>query len=465
MERIGWHDLATATSGRLVPPQAWGACERISTDSRTLERGDVFWALPGAAFDGHDFAGQALQRGASLVVCRADRAPDIPGPKLVVDETLAALARLASWHRRRLETLIIGVTGSVGKSTTKELIYAALSPQFRGLRSTASYNNRIGVPKSLLQIESDHEFAVLELGASQIGDIRTLAEIAQPEIGVVTAIAKAHLESFGSLDAIVRAKGELLEALPANGFAVLPGDDPVLRGMASRARCRVVFVGERSDNDLQAVRVDVAAAEMTFECDGATYALPIAGRHHLTNVLCAIAVAREVGVPADLIAEGLSTFQPLPGRCRILSLGSFTVIDDSYNASPAAAAAGCRLLASNQWPRTGRRYLVLGDMRELGPAAADEHRALGRLAAELGLDGVLALGDHAADVAAGASRGGLPPGRLVATRSLDVLLAVLECWLEPDDLVLIKGSRVMQMERVIDWLRMRAEGEGRRKCA
>jgi UDP-N-acetylmuramoyl-tripeptide--D-alanyl-D-alanine ligase len=316
-----------------------------------------------------------------------------------------------------------------------------------------------------LQIDPEHEFAVLELGASHIGDIRTLAAMAQPEVGVITAIAPAHLASFGSLDAIVQGKGELLEALPETGFAVLPGDDPVTRGMASRARCRVLLVGEEPHNDVRAERVFVDSGELRLDVDGETYATPIAGRHHLTNVLCAIAVAREVGVPAELIADGLAAFQPLPGRCRTLAVGPWTVIDDGYNASPASVAAACRMLASSQWPRTARRYLVLGDMRELGVAAADEHRRVGRLAAELGIHGVLALGDHAADVAAGASRGGLPAGRLVATRSLDVLLAVLECWLEPGDVVLVKGSRVMRMEQVVDWLQLQAMQGSRRQCA
>ncbi|HUQ72593.1 MAG TPA: UDP-N-acetylmuramoyl-tripeptide--D-alanyl-D-alanine ligase [Planctomycetaceae bacterium] len=465
MERIGWHDLATATQGRLVPAGVWGACERISTDSRDIQPGDVFWALPGVKFDGHDFATNAVQQGAKLVVCRSDRSAGIPGSRLVVDDPLKALSRLAAWYRKRLETLIIGVTGSVGKSTTKELLFAALSPQFTGLRSPASFNNAVGLPKSLLAIEPDHEFAVLELGASRRGEIRDLAAVAQPEIGVITAIAKAHLETFGGMEGVIAAKGELLAALPETGFAVLPGDDPVTRGMASRARCRVLFVGEGADNDLRGEDV-IAGADLRFVADGESFRVPIAGRQHLTNALLAIAVAREVGVPLDLVADGLSTFQPLPGRCRTLTAGPWTVIDDCYNASPLAVEAACRLLAGPTWPLAARRYLVLGDMRELGATAADEHRAIGRLCGELGLAGVLAFGDHATDVAAGANRSGLPPGRLVATRSLDVLLAVLDCWLEPGDVVLVKGSRAMQMERVVDWLQSRAAaGTEQRRCA
>jgi UDP-N-acetylmuramoyl-tripeptide--D-alanyl-D-alanine ligase len=337
-------------------------------------------------------------------------------------------------------------------------LYAALSPQFTGLRSPASFNNAIGLPKSLLAIESDHEFAVLELGASRVGEIRELTAIAQPEIGVITAIAKAHLESFGGLHGVIEGKGELLAALPETGFAVLPGDDPITRGMSSRANCRVLFVGEQTGNDLRATDV-IAGGDLQFVAEGESFRVPIVGRHHLTNALLAIAVAREVGVPLDLVAEGLATFQPLTGRCRTLAVGSWTVIDDCYNASPLAVEAACRMLAGPAWPKTARRYLVLGDMRELGPVAGEEHRAIGRLCGELRLSGVLAFGDHAADVAAGANRHGLPPGRLVATRSLEVLLAVLDCWLEPGDVVLVKGSRAMQMERVVEWLQGRGNME------
>ncbi len=460
MHPIGWHDLATATQGRLVPTNAWGRCTQISTDSRSLQRGDVFWALPGEQHNGHDFAIQAVNSGAALVVCQADRAKEIPGPKIVVPDTLAAFGRLAHWHRRRHETLIIGVTGSVGKTTTKELIHAALSRQFRGLRSPGNYNNLIGLPKSLLALTVDDEFAVFELGASREGDIRTLSAIAEPEVGVITAIGKAHLASFGSVERIIRGKGELLEALPPTGFAVLPGDDAVTRQMASRAKCRVLFVGQQSHNDVHARDVRSTATEASFSVDGQRFNVALPGLALLTNALCAIAIARDIGVPLDLIADGLEDFQPLPGRGTVQIIGSWTVIDDCYNASPTSVEAACRRLATFPTPPRGRRYAVLGDMRELGPDAAAEHQRLGGLLAGFPVDGLLAFGQHARDFADGALRGGWRPGKIVATESLDVLLTVLDCWLEPHDTLLVKGSRVMQLERVLEWLRGRAEHEG-----
>jgi UDP-N-acetylmuramoyl-tripeptide--D-alanyl-D-alanine ligase len=468
MDPLSLAELAQAAGGQLVDAPPLALCTRITTDSRTVLPGDVFWALKGDRHDGHEFAGEALRAGAQLVVCAAARADDLSGPKLVVDDTLAAFGRLARWYRHRQEALVIGVTGSVGKTSTKELIAAVLSRQFTGIRSPGNFNNEIGVPKSLLAIERHHEFAVLEMGAARVGDIRALAELASPEVGVITAIGKAHVASFGSVAGIVQAKGELLEALPRSGFAVLPGDDPVVRAMARRAPCRVVFVGEQPGSDVCAQQVVYNGRDLSFQVDGARYVLPQSGRHMLSNALLAVAVARELGVPEETIAAGLLDFTPAPGRGQALRCGPWLVIDDTYNASPTSAAAAGRHLASIQGPPRCKRYLVLGDMLELGALSADEHFHIGRLLGELRLDGVLAYGEFANDVARGAAAGGLRPGRLVATRDMQVLQAVLECWLEPGDIVLVKGSRGMHMERMVDWLFQAARQHGNpapRRCA
>jgi UDP-N-acetylmuramoyl-tripeptide--D-alanyl-D-alanine ligase len=456
MEPLGWHDLATAVQGRLVPERAWGRCTVISTDSRTLNPGDVFWALPGERHDGHAYIPEAVSRGAALIVGEAARCPATTIPQLHVADPIAALGRLARWHRRGHEALVIGVTGSVGKTTTKELVHAALSAQFQGLRSPGNYNNQIGLPKSLLELTAEHEFAVFELGASRVGEIRALAAIAEPEIGIITAIGQAHWETFGGVEGIIQGKGELLEALPATGFAVLPGDDPVTRGMASRAKCRSVFVGTGPDNDLVAKEVVASPEEVRFTVDGVPFRVALPGPTLLSNALCAIAVAREVGVPLERIAEGLEAFEPLAGRGRLTTIGPWRVIDDSYNASPLSVIAACERLALYQRPRGGRLYAVLGDMRELGAVAVAEHRRVGALLAGLPITGLLAYGEHARDYADGALRGGWRHGQIAATTSLDVLLTVLDCWLEPGDTVLVKGSRAMQLERVLDWLRQRA---------
>lgn len=468
MDPLRLGDLATATGGRLESADAQAVCTRICTDSRETQPGDVFWALRGERFDGHNFAHEAVQRGAQLVVGCSDRTGQIAAPQLIVDDTLHALGRLAHWYRLRQEALIIGVTGSLGKTTTKDLIYAALGRQFQGVRSPGNFNNVVGLPKSLLAIERQHEFAVLELGASHEGEIRALSEIACPEIGAITSIGKSHLATFGTIEGVRRAKGELLEALPAGGFAVLPGDDPLVHEMASRAACRVLFVGEQPQNTVRAERVTANGRELSFIVGGDRYTVPSAGRHLLTNALIALAIAREIGVAAETIAAGLCDFVPEDGRCRAFAWGPWTVIDDTYNASPASVAAACDVLCATPGLSRSRRYLVLGDMLELGAIAAAEHVEVGRLAARSGIDGVLAYGEFAAEVARGASLGGLRSGRLVATSDLNVLLAVLDCWLEPGDIVLVKGSRGMRMERVVAWLKQaatRGEHGQPRRCA
>ncbi len=457
MERLSLYDLMQATGGRLTEPSSADVpFDRITIDSREVRPGDVFWALHGERHDGHDFLPQALDCGAACCVTSRSRGETTEGPRLIVDDSLDSLGRFARWYRGTLEALVIGVTGSVGKTTTRDLIHAALASEFEGLRSRKNFNNLIGLPLSLLDIEHQHEFAVLEMGAAREGDIRALAEIAVPEVGVVTAIGPAHLASFGSLDAIIRTKGELLDCLPPTGFAVLPGDDPILRQLADRAPCPVIFVGEGDDNHVRATRVRASFEGLQFEVDGDEFNVPVCGRHHLTNVLCAIAIAREIGVRPQSLAQGLSYFQPVEGRSFLKTIGSWIVIDDTYNASPTSVAAACRMMKDLELPGIGRRIVVLGDMKELGPIAAHEHEQIGALATRLRIDLLLACGDHADDIAGGAERAGMAPHRIAAAPDIETAKAVLDCWLEPGDAILVKGSRVTRMERIVEWLHERA---------
>lgn len=447
-------DIAAAVQGRLhdvAAERLWAG--NLQIDSREIRPGDSFLALPGTKQDGHDFAAEAIARGALLVIARSDRAASFAGPKLTVADTQTALQALANWHRRRMEALIIGVTGSVGKTTTRELIHLMLQGQHPGVRSRKNFNNEIGLPLSLLDIEPHHEFAVLELGAARVGDLARLARLAEPEIGVITAIGEAHLETFGSIAGIMQGKGELLEALPPGGFAVLPGDCPMLRAMARRAKCRVVFVGTGDDNDLRADAIEQTEAGLSFQLDGQGYRLPIFGRHNLTNALCAIAIGKEIGIAGSLLSESLAEFKPAAGRSHLSRIGSWTVMDDTYNASPTAFAAALQTLRELPQAARGRRIVIAGDMLELGAAAQDEHRRLGDRIGRMRADRLLVTGDHADDVADGAISAGLPSHCIAAAKDWDTLLFLLECWLEPGDIVLVKGSRGMRMERIIDWMK------------
>lgn len=456
MERVSLSDLIAAVGGKTahVDNLAVGF-DHVGTDSRSLCAGSVFWALRGENHDGHDFIDDAFRRGAVACVARADRAPANGRPAVLVNDPLEALWKFAGWYRGCQEALVIGVTGSVGKTTTREMIYAALGASHRGTRSQKNYNNHVGLPLSVLDIEKNHEFAVLEMGASRVGEIRDLARIAAPEVGVVTRIGLAHLAGFGSEKQIVQAKGELVESLPAAGFAILSGDDPKSGQLAQRAQCPVIFVGEGRENDLRATSVSAGINRLRFRADGHTYEVPATGRHHITAALAAIAIAREIGLNPEAVAEGLQTFVPAAGRCRYERIGPWDVIDDTYNANPSSMQAACDVLRT--WQGDGRRLLIVGDMLELGGRTVECHRELGRQAAAIGIDHLVAFGEQSEHVVRGARESGMHPHRIAQCEGIDALLTVLDCWVEPGAVVLIKGSRGMRMERVLEWMREHKE--------
>jgi len=426
---------------------------RVCTDSRTLQPGDLFWALRGTKYDGHNFVNEAIRRGAVACVVERDCPLELTGPRVIVDDTRRALGDFARWYRRRWETLVIGVTGSVGKTTTREMIHAVLSAEHAGKQSHGNYNNEIGLPLSLLELTAGDEFAVYEMGAARIGDIRELCDIACPEAGVITRIGQAHLETFGSISNVYQGKGELLEALPKNGFAVVTGDDPVMWSIAGRAACPVIFVGEQTENDVRATDVDFRPGRLQFTVDRRKYELNVPARHYLTAALCALAVAREVGMQPAAIAEGFSRFVGQPGRCTVEQADSCTVIDDTYNANPLSMQAAC--LALSTWPSQGHKLFVVGDMLELGRESQACHEALGAHVAASSVDRLLAFGENAQHVSHGALHAGMRPHVVAECHELESLLTVLDCWVEPGDVVLVKGSRGMRMERVVHWLKQR----------
>ena len=448
MQSVRIKDLIAATGGRAIGVRDDSAgFDRIETDSRKVRRGDVFWALPGSQADGHQFLEEARSRGALLCVGEASKLNQPPLPAVAVQDSLVALSSFAQWHRRRLDALVIGVTGSVGKTTTRNMLHAALSARFNGVQSPHNFNNHVGVPLTLLSIHSEHEFAVVELGASRVGEIGRLARIAEPEIGVLTAIGPAHLDEFGTIEDICRAKGELLESLPASGFAVINGDDERVRGLAARAACRVLLAGSRVNNDVVARGIEVQGEYLRFQVDRSKFIVHAAGRHFLTSAVLSVAVGREIGMRDAEIAAGLQNFRPVAGRCQVLTIGPWTVIDDSYNANPASMQAACELL--RDWRGGNQRVLISGDMLALGQNTDDYHAAFGSDVARIGVDRLIAVGAQAALVARSAKESGMDAGCLGACRDLDTLTVLLDCWLEPGDVILVKGSRGMHMEQVI----------------
>jgi UDP-N-acetylmuramoyl-tripeptide--D-alanyl-D-alanine ligase len=429
----------------------------VVTDSRHVQRTDVFWGLPGTRCDGASFAEEAYTRGASGVVASGRYIQPWPGCwSLEVGGSLEALGQLARWNRGRMSGGVVAVTGSVGKTTTRQMIHAVLGRQLCGSASPKNFNNHVGVPLSMLGIEPEHDFAVLELAASAAGEIARLAALCKPRVGVITQIGDAHLGSFGSVQAVAEAKAELLGQIEPGGWAVLAGDDPQLRRVATGQRKNIVWFGRALDNDVVATAVECREGRLSFSIGGTHMAVNVWGRHHLAGALAAVAVGRIFGLADAEIARGLADFQALPMRCQIAKAGGATIIDDTYNASPVAMRAALELLRDFDAP--GRRIVICGDMRELGDAAEKLHRNLGdQIVTVCGADLLVACGERAADIVAGARAAGMPPSRAVAFRKIEDYLARCENDLQPGDVVLVKGSRAMAMERLVQALRANEE--------
>jgi UDP-N-acetylmuramoyl-tripeptide--D-alanyl-D-alanine ligase len=442
-------ELLAAVGGR-VQGRAAGEPTGVSIDSRTLARGDLFFALRGPNFDGHDFVGTAFERGAWGAVVETTftpRAP-VPGALVAVADTTRALQEMSRARRADLEIPFVGVTGSVGKTTTKEAIACAVSARFRVTKTEGNLNNHLGVPLSILRAPRDATAAVYELAMSAPGEIRFLAELARPVVGVVTNVAEVHLESMGSLEAIARAKVELVEALPPEGAAILNWDDPRVRAMAAATRAQVVSYGFGPEARLRAERVHLDENGTLFEIvGGGSVRIPAWGRHLVYAGLAAIASAELLGVPATEARDALRAFRPASGRSAFRPLGRARLLDDSYNASPASVRAAVAALCER--PGGAARLVVLGDMLELGPRAEALHEELGAHLARQPIDRLFLFGPLGAAVERGARRAGLAAASVTRFDSHADIAAALRACLRPGDHLLVKGSRGMRMEEVI----------------
>lgn len=450
MEPLTLHELASATGGILsIPACRAAAFDRVSHDSRTIRPGDVFWAVRGPRFDGHRFVEKAFQLGAIAAVVDHPIA-DVKGPLIVVGDTTAALGHFASWFRSLLDALVIGVTGSVGKTTTRELIFAALGGEPTAIRSSKNLNNHWGVPLTLLGIEREHRFAVVEMGADRVGDIAALAKIARPEVGVITRFGVAHIETFGDEDAIVRAKSELALAIPTGGFVVLPGDQAPSRKIADQCRGTAILVGNQDGNEHRVAVKCMEPDRLQFVVDGANFEIAANGTHFAVPAAMAVTVARRLGRTDRQIASDLSMFRPVAGRGRIAATEPCTIIDDTYNANPDSMRAAVEGLTA--WPTRGRRVLVCGDMYGLGERAIAAHLELGRQIATSGIDVVASIGDFARQVAHGACRAGMDAHRLALFSNRDEAFEWLQRSLKPGDVVWVKASRPLELERLVEAL-------------
>jgi UDP-N-acetylmuramoyl-tripeptide--D-alanyl-D-alanine ligase len=434
----------------------------VSINSRTLARGELFVAIHGPRHDGHEFVVAALEAGALAGVVAADRLSGYDEPYrsklLAVSDTLASLQNLAQAVRTGWGRRLAAVTGSAGKTTTKEILAALLAARFRVLKSEGNLNNEYGLPLQLLRLDEADEAAVVELGMSHAGELKRLAEIARPDVGVVTRVAPVHLEFFASVEEIALAKRELIEGLAGReSVAVLNADDPLVSRFAQVAPGRVVTFGIEARADFRAENIQDRGLDGTeFDFLGpegrARLSLPLAGRHNISNALAALAAASVWGVGA---AEAKKIFPKLEAtgmRGRVLHYDAgFTVINDCYNSNPVALAAMVGMLTST--PATGRHILAAGEMLELGPASAELHREAGRAAAApRTLDWIIGVQGDAENLVRGAVAAGHPSARAKFCASSADAGAFLENLIERGDVILVKGSRGVKMERIVEAL-------------
>ncbi|SCF41543.1 UDP-N-acetylmuramoyl-tripeptide--D-alanyl-D-alanine ligase [Micromonospora mirobrigensis] len=454
-------EVAAAVDGRLVAADPdVRVTGTVEFDSRKVAAGGLFVAFPGEKVDGHDYAARAVEAGAVAVLGTRE----VPGvPMVLVADALDAMGRLARAVVDRLPGLtVIGLTGSSGKTTTKDLIAQLTVRLGPTVAPPGSFNNELGHPYTALQATPETRYLVMEKGARGVGHVRYLCDVVPPRISVVLNVGVAHIGEFGSVEAIALAKGELVEALPADGLAVLNADDPLVDAMASRTAARVVRYGESE-------RADVRAADVTLDERGrpaytlvtpegtAPVRLGLTGRHQVSNSLAAAAVARELGMPPAEVAAALGELGLVSTRRMDVfeRSDSVTVIDDSYNANPASTGVALRALASMRG--AGRTVAVLGYMAELGDFEAEGHRQVGRLAAELGVDRLLVVGEPAAPIHEGATSVNDWGGESVLLTDQAAAVEVLRGELGPGDVVLVKGSRYRTWE-VADALRESAAG-------
>lgn len=417
----------------------------VSTDSRNAGAGQVFFALKGERFDGNEYVEQALASGAVAAVTSAPG----PGARLVVREPLEALQRFAAWHRAQYGIPVIALTGSCGKTSTKEYLAALLETKYQVVKTRGNLNNEIGCPLSLLQIGADTEVAVIEMGANHRGEIARLCAMAGPTESAVTMVGAAHLEGFGSIENVAAAKAEIVEGLDSGGVFYMNTDDPWCLGMEERCAGRIVRFGSGGTVRLNAC-ADDGEGEMLLDITPAgRLRLPLLVRAQVSNILLAVAAGLEHGVtefeaPLRRACGGSS-------RMRVVKAGPLEVLDDTYNANPASMAAALEAL-SNRSCR-GVRMAALGEMLELGGAAAELHRQVGALAAQAGITHFFVRGPHACDMIEAAKACGVPHAEVVEDHQ--TIAEAIHSLARPGDLLLLKGSRGMRMERVLEFLQAR----------
>lgn len=444
--------LLEAVKGRLLGdfPDLNTQIARVETDSRSIHPGTLFIPLVGERFDGHAYINVALEGGAAGCVTAREREDCLPGKFYVkVENTERALGDLAAWYRDRFPIPFIGVTGSVGKTTVKDMLAAVLGVKYKVLKTEGNHNNNVGLPLTLLDLDSSHQIAVLEMGMDKFGEIDYLAGIVRPDVGVITNIGDAHIERLGSRENILKAKCELLPHIKADGVVILNGDDPLLAGLKGKTSVPVVFCGQGEGCGYRAQvtggdGISHIYCRLTTPGMNREVKIPALGEHMIYPALIASAVGERFGLAPDQIEEGIRQFVPTRMRMNVLRRDSgITILDDTYNANPQSMRAAIRVLADSQG---SRKIAVLGDMLELGPFAPALHTGVGEYLGTVGVGCLLAVGDLARHIAQGARDAGVP--QVIHCPTREDALKVLPQVVCPDCTVLLKASRGMRLEEL-----------------
>ena len=457
MPKFTTEEIARAT-GASVSGGSGTTFADVTTDTRTIEKGALFIALKGERFNGEDFLQKAQEAGAAGVLvsdgCGKEKTEGLTIPVLCVSDTLKAYQQIAHAHREKFSLPVVAITGSNGKTTTKDLTASVLGASFPVLRTEANFNNEIGLPKTLLGLRDEHRAAVVEIGMRGLGQIEALAPIAAPTVGVVTNVGETHIELLGSIENIAKAKSEMVEALSKGGTAVLNADDFRVLAMREKAKegVSVVTFGESEGADVRGTEIVQDGMESRFIATfpngkKQSYRLPLPGRHNISNALAALAVGYALGLAPEALAAGLEAPAMSGARFACEKRGDITIINDAYNASPLSMSAAIRTMKEIA---KGRRVAVLGDMLELGEVAKEAHRRVGEELAKSGAAVLVTRGSLGEEIAAGAEAAGMT--EVYCCASHEEAAAKLKEILRPGDTVLFKGSHGMQMDKIIELL-------------
>ncbi|MFH2013073.1 MAG: UDP-N-acetylmuramoyl-tripeptide--D-alanyl-D-alanine ligase [Pseudomonadota bacterium] len=457
-------DILNVTGGSLLFGSLLASFNNISTDSRTIKPRELFIALKGEHFDGHSFIHEVYEKGAGGAIVNKGflGKEGLNGERttIEVEDTLRALGDIAHFWRMKHSIQIVGITGSNGKTTTKEMISSILGIHFNILKTEENFNNLIGLPLTLLRLSGKEDMAVLEMGTNTRYEIKRLSEISVPNVAVITNIGQAHLQGLLSVEEVGKEKGDLFRALKENDFAIINEDDPIVLREATECKCRKIGFSITEDSDIMAKDISIdnsgkVSFRLTNKDKDVIINLPLNGAFNIYNALAAAGVAQALDVGLEIIKEGLERIKPMPGRMEIIKLDDYTIINDSYNANPSSMAQALKTLSG--FKSKGRTIAVLGDMLELGEFTKSAHIQIGNMVSELGIDYLFTLGNDSANIAMAAFEGGMNEKNIYVEKEHQDVTEKLRTIITKGDCVLVKGSRSMKMELIVNDLTAREE--------